>query len=48
LLADLEGHPAETVIKFDGCADLGAVNLTSARLAVMSFCDMLLEDGASR
>jgi hypothetical protein len=27
LLADLETYPAEAIIKFDGCADLGAVNL---------------------
>jgi hypothetical protein len=33
LLADLEGHPAETVIKFDGCADLGAVNLRGTGFA---------------
>jgi hypothetical protein len=33
LLADLDTHPAEAVIKFDGCADLGAVNLRGTGLA---------------
>ena len=33
LLADLEAHPAETIIQFDGCAALGAVNLRGTGLA---------------
>jgi hypothetical protein len=33
LLADLESHPAETIIHFDGCKDLGAVNLRGTGLA---------------
>ena len=33
LLADLEAYPAETVIQFDGCAALGAVNLRGTGLA---------------
>ena len=31
LLADLSTVPTEAIIKFDGCKDLGAVNLRSAR-----------------
>ena len=33
LLADVETHPAETIIQFDGCAALGAVNLRGTGLA---------------
>jgi hypothetical protein len=33
LLADLEAYPAEAVIEFDGCTDLGAVNLRGTGLA---------------
>jgi hypothetical protein len=33
LLADLESHPAEAIIKFEGCAELGAVNLRGTGLA---------------
>ncbi|MGH3222038.1 MAG: hypothetical protein ACRDPY_25625 [Streptosporangiaceae bacterium] len=33
LLADLDTQPAEAIIKFDGCQDLGAVNLRGTGLA---------------
>lgn len=33
LLADLDNHPSEAIIRFDGCKDLGAVNLRGTGLA---------------